>query len=82
MENARHTGPSTTRAHLRSKVLKAARDRGVDIAVDWTTVRSNAPGALPITLLDPFETENPQIEALLVTLDENSSAPAELKGLQ
>ncbi|MCT2149707.1 Pup--protein ligase [Dermabacter vaginalis] len=82
VEKACHTGPSTTRAHLRSKVLKAARDRGVDIAVDWTTVRPNAPGALPITLLDPFETENPQIEALLVTLEENSSAPAELKGLQ
>lgn len=82
IEAARRVGPATTRAHLRSKVLTLAREKGIDVAVDWTTVRPNTPGALPITLLDPFEVENPEIDRLLDILDEYSSAPAELKGLQ
>lgn len=82
IEAARRVGPATTRAHLRSKVLTLAREKGIDVAVDWTTVRPNTPGALPITLLDPFEVENPEIDRLLDSLDEYSSAPAELKGLQ
>ncbi|MCT1806767.1 Pup--protein ligase [Dermabacter hominis] len=82
IEAARRVGPATTRAHLRSRVLTLAREKGIDVAVDWTTVRPNTPGALPITLLDPFEVENPEIDRLLDSLDEYSSAPAELKGLQ
>lgn len=82
IETARRVGPATTRAHLRSRVLTLAREKGIDVAVDWTTVRPNTPGALPITLLDPFEVENPEIDRLLDSLDEYSSAPAELKGLQ
>lgn len=82
IEAARRVGPATTRAHLRSKVLTLARAKGIDVAVDWTTVRPNTPGALPITLLDPFEVENPEIDRLLDSLEEYSSAPAELKGLQ
>ena len=82
IEAARRVGPTTTRAHLRSKVLTLAREKGIDVAVDWTTVRPNTPGALPITLLDPFEVENPEIDRLLDSLEEYSSAPAELKGLQ
>ena len=82
IEAARRVGPTTTRAHLRSKVLTLARAKGIDVAVDWTTVRPNTPGALPITLLDPFEVENPEIDRLLDSLEEYSSAPAELKGLQ
>lgn len=82
IEAARRVGPATTRAHLRSRVLTLAREKGIDVAVDWTTVRPNAPGALPITLLDPFEVENPEIDRLLDRLEEYSSAPAELKGLQ
>lgn len=82
IEAARRVGPATTRAHLRSRVLTVAREKGIDVAVDWTTVRPNTPGALPITLLDPFEVENPEIDRLLDSLEEYSSAPAELKGLQ
>lgn len=82
IEAARRVGPATTRAHLRSRVLTLAREKGIDVAVDWTTVRPNTPGALPITLLDPFEVENPEIDRLLDSLEEYSSAPAELKGLQ
>ena len=82
IEAARRLGPATTRAHLRSRVLTLAREKGIDVAVDWTTVRPNTPGALPITLLDPFEVENPEIDRLLDSLEEYSSAPAELKGLQ
>lgn len=82
IETARRVGPATTRAHLRSRVLTLAREKGIDVAVDWTTVRPNTPGALPITLLDPFEVENPEIDRLLDSLEEYSSAPAELKGLQ
>lgn len=82
IEAARRVGPATTRAYLRSRVLTLAREKGIDVAVDWTTVRPNTPGALPITLLDPFEVENPEIDRLLDSLEEYSSAPAELKGLQ
>ena len=69
IERARTTAPSTTRAHLRSQVLTAARAAGVDVSVDWTTVRLNRPGSKPITLLDPFETENSEVSALLDSLN-------------
>ena len=37
--------------------------------MDWTTVRLNRPGSKPITLLDPFETENSEVSALLDSLN-------------
>ncbi|MDO5644912.1 MAG: Pup--protein ligase [Dermabacter sp.] len=72
--HARAHAPETTRAHLRSQVLRAARAAGADVVADWTTLRLNVAGARPITLLDPFETENSEVSELLATL--NSDAPA------
>ncbi len=82
VHRARGYGPDTTRAHLRSQVLRAARHVGRDVAADWTTLRLNEPGSQPITLLDPFETQNSEVSALLATLDAQASASdADWKGL-
>lgn len=79
---AREFGPSTTRAHLRSQVLRAARAAGQDVAADWTTIRLNSSGSRPITLLDPFETENSEVSALLDSLgSHNAAQDAAWKGL-
>lgn len=82
VQQAREQGPTTTRAHLRSQVLRAAQEAGRDVTADWTTLRLNEQGARPITLLDPFATENSEVSALLATLNAHEEAPdAEWKGL-
>ena len=74
IEQARTQAPATTRAHLRGRVLHAARDAGTDVAVDWTSVRLNAPGQRPIAMLDPFQTESAEIDALIDDIRGRSDA--------
>ncbi|MCG7427344.1 Pup--protein ligase [Helcobacillus sp. ACRRO] len=74
IEQARTQAPATTRAHLRGRVLHAARDAGTDVAVDWTSVRLNAPGQRPISMLDPFQTESAEIDALIDDIRSRSEA--------
>jgi proteasome accessory factor A len=65
IEAARTTAPTTTRAHLRGKVVTTAQEHGVDHVVDWTTLRLTRPGAMPVQVLDPFTTELPAVDAML-----------------
>ncbi|SLM88988.1 Pup--protein ligase [Brachybacterium nesterenkovii] len=68
IEAARTTAPTTTRAHLRGQVVTAAQEAGVDHVVDWTTLRLSRQGAMPVQILDPFETENAAVERLLAEI--------------
>ncbi|MCS6710677.1 Pup--protein ligase [Brachybacterium sp. EF45031] len=76
LERARHVAPATTRAHLRGQVVTAARAGGVDVAVDWTTMRLGRPGELPVTLMDPFTTQSDEVDALLQRIEQVGGAAA------
>lgn len=68
IERARTVAPTTTRAHLRGQVVTAAQERGVDHVVDWTTLRLARQGAMPVRIMDPFETASPAVDALLAEI--------------
>ncbi|EWS82695.1 Pup--protein ligase [Brachybacterium phenoliresistens] len=68
IEAARTTAPTTTRAHLRGQVVTEAIAHGVDHVVDWTTMRLVRPGAMPVTVLDPFATQSDEVDALLAQI--------------
>ena len=68
LEHARYHAPENTRAHLRSKALKAALASSIDVTVDWSTIRLGSQGSLPVNILDPFETENPEVAAIIKVL--------------
>lgn len=68
IEAARTTAPTTTRAHLRGRVVTEALAHGVDHVVDWTTLRLVRPGAMPVSVMDPFATESEEVEQLLAQI--------------
>lgn len=68
IDTARTEAPATTRAHLRGQVVTAAQEHGVDHVVDWTTVRLTRQGAMPVQVLDPFQTESAAVDALLAEI--------------
>lgn len=68
IERARTVAPTTTRAHLRGQVVTAAQERGVDHVVDWTTLRLARQGAMPVRIMDPFETASQAVDALLAEI--------------
>ncbi|WP_058234041.1 Pup--protein ligase [Devriesea agamarum] len=65
VQEAMQTAPGSTRAHLRGRFVTEALARGVDHVADWTTLRLNHPGARPVTLLDPFQTESKDVDRLV-----------------
>lgn len=78
IDRARHQAPKTTRAHLRGQVITAAQEAGVDHVADWTTMRLTRPGAMPVQVLDPFQTSSPDVDSLLAEIrssDGQESAP-------
>ncbi len=70
IQKARTTAPTTTRAHLRGRVVTAAQQCGVDHVVDWTTMRLTRAGSMPVQVLDPFATSSEEVDALIETIHE------------
>ena len=77
IERARTQAPTTTRAHLRGRVVAAAQEHGVDHVVDWTTLRLTRQGAMPVQVMDPFATEHPAVDALLEEIRAQGAAAAD-----
>ena len=77
IERARTQAPTTTRAHLRGRVVAAAKEHGVDHVVDWTTLRLTRQGAMPVQVMDPFATEHPAVDALLEEIRAHGAAAAD-----
>ncbi|MCL6424107.1 Pup--protein ligase [Brachybacterium sp. JHP9] len=67
---ARTVAPATTRAHLRGRFITAAEEAGVDHVADWTTMRLVRQGAMPVSVMDPFQTESEQVDALIAEMGE------------
>ena len=81
VERARAEPPATTRAHLRSRFLAAARAAGVEHSVDWVNLRileqparrwADAPSMSPrqVLLTDPFTTEDRRVDDLIDSLQQ------------
>lgn len=81
VEQARAEPPATTRAHLRSRFLAAARAAGVEHSVDWVNLRileqparrwADAPSMSPrqVLLTDPFTTEDRRVDDLIDSLQQ------------
>lgn len=71
--HARHTAPTTTRAHLRGRFLQAARSHNTAITVDWMRLKINAEqgiNSMETVLADPFSAEDPRVDALINALDD------------
>ncbi|MGY6463835.1 Pup--protein ligase [Corynebacterium sp. UMB8791] len=63
--------PATTRAALRGRFLSAARDYNAEHNVDWVHLKVNRPEPRTLKLLDPFETENADVDALIQYIVDN-----------
>lgn len=60
--------PQQTRAAVRGEFLRVAREVGAAVNADWTTVKANRPEPRSVRLNDPFQTENPEVDALIQTM--------------
>ena len=56
--------PTTTRAAVRAEFIARARERGMDYAVDWTTLKLTDHPLHTISLKDPFDTALDAVDAL------------------
>lgn len=63
-EAAVDAAPSTTRAAVRADFIARARERGMDYAVDWTTLKLTDHPLHTISLKDPFDTALDAVDAL------------------
>ncbi|WP_210417088.1 Pup--protein ligase [Citricoccus sp. SGAir0253] len=60
--------PPSTRAALRGRFIRAAREAGQAYSVDWTHLKLNDRPLLTVTTKDPFQTSSDRLDALLATL--------------
>lgn len=67
--------PSTTRAHLRGSVIRAAEENRRDLGVDWVHLRLED-GQQTIALQDPFATEDPRVDQMIATIERSRPLPA------
>lgn len=64
------TPPATTRAHLRGRVIAAAKAHHRDITCDWLHVRLNDSRLATVTLGDPLATDDPAIRQILAEIEQ------------
>ena len=60
--------PATTRAHLRGKFVRAARESGRDYTVDWVHLKLNDRSHQTILCKDPFRNDDERVEELIASL--------------
>lgn len=63
--------PQTTRASLRSKVIRAAQEARRDLGVDWVNLRLDGTGQ-QVALQDPFATEDPRVDELIAAIQKEA----------
>ncbi len=74
IEDAVHHAPPTTRAVLRSRFIRAARDAGQAYAVDWTMLKLNDRPLQSIAIKDPFQTSSAKLDALIGSLTDGGAS--------
>ena len=62
------TAPASTRAHLRGKFVRAARDSGRDYTVDWVHLKLNDRSHQTILCKDPFKNVDERVDEMIASL--------------
>ncbi len=60
--------PPSTRAHLRGRFVRAARDSGRDYTVDWVHLKLNDRSHQTILCKDPFQNTDDRVDELIASL--------------
>lgn len=71
----REHAPASTRAHLRERFIVAAESAGVPWVADWTTVRIDRQGHMPLSLMDPFENSSAALDRIIDSLQADPHPP-------
>lgn len=65
VDRAKTYGPTTTRAHLRSRFLHAAAEYDAAVGVEWMRLKVTRPEPRGVELGDPFANDNADVDALI-----------------
>lgn len=68
IERAVTAPPSSTRASLRGRFVKAASEAGVDYTVDWVHLKISGSSSRTVLLKDPFRNVDARVDVLLEAL--------------
>jgi proteasome accessory factor A len=68
IESAMAVAPTTTRAHLRSKFIKRAKERKRDYTVDWVHLKLNDQAQRTVLCKDPFRSHDERVEKLIESI--------------
>ncbi len=68
IEHAVTAPPSSTRASLRGRFVKAASEAGVDYTVDWVHLKVSGSASRTVLLKDPFRNVDARVDVLLEAL--------------
>lgn len=65
---AQHFAPTSTRAHLRGRFIREAKDRGRDYTVDWVNLKINDQSQRTVVCKDPFRSSDERVDRLIASL--------------
>jgi proteasome accessory factor A len=70
VEAAEDEPPATTRAALRGRFVRAARDRHAEVSADWVRLKVVGESGRTVLLKDPFRSEDDRVDALIDSMGE------------
>jgi proteasome accessory factor A len=68
IEQAMHVPPATTRAALRGRFIRAARERGKDFTVDWVHLKLNEQAQRTVLCKDPLAWQDERVDRLIASM--------------
>jgi proteasome accessory factor A len=68
IDQAKDVAPTTTRAHLRGKFVRAAKAKNKDFTVDWIHLKMNDTTQRTVLCKDPFANVDERVERLIESL--------------
>jgi proteasome accessory factor A len=68
IDHGKHWAPTTTRAHLRGKFVRAAKEKNKDFTVDWIHLKLNDTTQRTVLCKDPFAHSDERVERLINSL--------------
>jgi len=68
IDEAKDVAPTTTRAHLRGKFVRAAKAKNKDFTVDWIHLKMNDTTQRTVLCKDPFANTDERVERLIESL--------------
>lgn len=68
IERAMVEAPTSTRAHLRSRFIRRAKERKRDYTVDWVHLKLNDQAQRTVLCKDPFKSRDDRVEKLIESI--------------